>query len=193
MTLRNSPDAYGAIARTAHWATALLVVVAWLLGQFLDVFPRGPTRGDALFVHMTLGLAIVGLAVLRLAWRALDPPPPALVGSRFEPWLGLAAKAGHGLLYLLLIATPILGVTLQFARGNPVPALGLFDVASPWAADRALARQILELHELAADALGVVALGHAVAALFHHWALGDRTLARMLPGLARQSGASSQD
>ena len=74
---------------------------------------------------------------------------------------------------------------LQFARGQALPVFGLFDIASPWAMDRAFFRQMIGLHELAADALGVVALGHAAAALFHHWALGDRTLARMLPGLAR--------
>jgi cytochrome b561 len=49
--------------------------------------------------------------------------------------------------------------------------------------DRAFFREMLGLHELAANTLGVVALGHAAAALFHHWALRDRTLARMLPGL----------
>ena len=183
MPLRNSSQAYGAVARSAHWATALFIVVAWLLGQFMNVFPRGAPRGGALFAHMSLGLGVIVLVALRLAWRAVDPPPAAIEGDRFEPWLGLAAKAGHLLLYALMIAAPILGVALQFARGHAVPVFGLFDIASPWVADRAFSREIIGLHELAANALGVVAAGHAAAALFHHWALRDRTLARMLPGL----------
>jgi len=185
MPLRNTQQAYGAVARTAHWATALFIVLAWLLGQFRDVFPRGAAREAALFAHMSLGLAIVLLIVLRLAWRAIDPPPPAIVSERFEPWLGLAAKGGHLLLYALMIAAPVLGVLVQFSRGHGVPVLGLFDIPSPWIGDRAFGRQMLGLHELAANALGVVAAAHAAAALFHHWALRDRTLARMLPGLAR--------
>ena len=140
MPLRNSQQAYGAVARSAHWATALFVLLAWLLGQFRDVFPRGAAREAALFAHMSLGLAIILLIVLRLAWRALDPPPPAIVGKRFEPWLGLAAKAGHLLLYALLIAAPILGVVMQFARGQALPVFGLFDIPSPWTMDRAFFR-----------------------------------------------------
>ena len=66
------------------------------------------------------------------------PPPPAIVTPRFEPWLGLAAKAGHFLLYLLLIATPALGIVLQFSRGLPLPLFGLSAIPSPWAFDREL-------------------------------------------------------
>ena len=185
MPLRNSHKDYGSVARFAHWATALFVALAWPLGMFRDYFPRGAALNADLFVHMSLGLGVILLLVLRLVWRALDPPPPAIAASRFEPWIGYAATAGHLLLYALLIATPILGVVLQFARGQALPVFGLFDVPSPWVMDRAFFREVLGLHQLAANALGVVALGHAAAALFHHWALGDRTLARMLPGLAR--------
>ena len=185
MPLRNTQQNYGAVARSAHWATALFVFVAWPLGMFREAFPRGAARDADLFVHMSLGLGVLLLLALRLIWRGLDPPPPAVTAPRFEPWLTYGANAGHLLLYALLIATPVLGVTLQFAGGHPLPVFGLFEIPSPWAADRAFFREIIELHQLAGDALCVVAIGHAAAALFHHWALGDRTLARMLPGLTR--------
>ena len=183
MALRNSRQDYGSVARGAHWATALVVLLAWPLGQFREVFTRGAPRDAGLSVHMALGLGVIILFVLRLVWRALDPPPPAIQADRFEPWLGYAATAGHLLLYALLIATPILGIVMQFSRGQALPVFGLFDIPSPWTMDRAFFREMLGLHELAANTLGVVALGHAAAALFHHWALRDRTLARMLPGL----------
>jgi len=185
MQLRNSPQAYGAIVLFAHWTTAFCVLAAWLIGTFMDVLPRGPARGAAIFVHMSLGLAIVLLTVARLGWRHVDPSPEAIPAPGLEPWLGLAAKVGHWLLYALLIATPILGMTLQFVNGRAVPVCGLFDIPSPWAQDRELARSILALHALFADGLGVVAAGHVAAACFHHWALRDRTLARMLPLLSR--------
>jgi cytochrome b561 len=185
MPLRNSRQDYGSVAGFAHWATALFVALAWPLGMFRDYFPRGAALNADLFVHMSLGLGVILLVVLRLVWRALDPPPPAIRASRYEPWLGYAAQAGHLLLYVLLIATPILGIVLQFARGQALPVFGLFAIPSPWTMDRAFFRQMIEVHQLAGDALVIVAIGHAAAALFHHWALGDRTLARMLPGLAR--------
>lgn len=185
MPLRNTQQVYGAVARTLHWATALFIVGAWPLGQFLDAFPRGPARDVALLVHMSFGLAVILLVASRIVWRTLDRPPPAIRADRFEPWLSVGASAGHLLLYALMLAAPILGILTQFARGRGVPIVGLFEIASPWAADRDFAHTMLKLHEFCADALGIVALGHAAMALFHHWALRDRTLARMLPGLAR--------
>jgi cytochrome b561 len=182
MRWRNSLQDFGAIARTAHWASALFVLLAWLLGTFRGYFPRGEARDVSISIHMALGLGVLALVVFRLIWRALDPPPPAIHNARFDPWLGLAAKAGHGLLYLLLIVTPILGIVLQLSRGLPVPVFGIFSIPSPWTLDRDFFERTIGLHQLAANALGVVAILHAAAALVHHWLLRDRTLLRMLPG-----------
>ena len=52
MALRNSRQDYGSVARVAHWATALFVLLAWPLGQFRDVFTRGAPRDAGLSVHM---------------------------------------------------------------------------------------------------------------------------------------------
>ena len=40
----------------------------------------------------------------------------------------------------------------------------------------------MEVHELLANALLILAGIHAAAALIHHYVFGDRTLVRMLPG-----------
>jgi cytochrome b561 len=185
MRWRNSQQDFGGIARAAHWASALFVLFAWLLGTFRGYFPRGEARDDSVAIHIALGLGVLTLVVFRLIWRALDPPPPAIVNARFDPWLGLAAKAGHVLLYALLIVTPILGIVLQFSRGLSLPVFGIFSIPTPWTLERDFFERIIGLHQLAANALGVVAILHAAAALTHHWLLRDRTLARMAPGLAR--------
>jgi cytochrome b561 len=51
--------------------------------------------------------------------------------------------------------------------------------------DRAFARSVKEVHELLSNALMILAVFHALAAMIHHWIWHDRTLARMLPGVAR--------
>jgi cytochrome b561 len=91
------------------------------------------------------------------------------------------AKVSHYLLYGLLIAVPIAGIVLQFARGDALPIFGVADIASPWVKDRAFARSVKEVHEVLAHALMIVAAFHAAAALLHHRVLRDRTLSRMLP------------
>src|SRR5690349_1160726 len=76
MQWRNSAQGYGAVPQMLHWITVVLVLLAWSLGQFDDVFPKGAARAASLFVHITAGLAVVGILLLRLLWRIADPPPP---------------------------------------------------------------------------------------------------------------------
>jgi cytochrome b561 len=181
MQLRDSAERYGAMSQALHWITVLLVIVAWALGEFDDIFPKGPARAAGLYAHITAGSGVIVILGLRLLWRAGNPSPPAeptVLGA----WLDHVAQLAQLALYALLIAAPVTGIVLQFARGDALPLFGLWEIASPWAADRAFARTVKGLHELLANALVILAGIHAAAALIHHWVLGDRTLARMLPG-----------
>jgi cytochrome b561 len=65
---------YGAIAMTLHWAVVVLVLGSWFSGQFGDELPRGAPRDTGLFVHISLGIAIVGFVLARLFWRLAGPP-----------------------------------------------------------------------------------------------------------------------
>lgn len=180
MQLTNSKTHYGAGPQLMHWLTALFVICGWLLGTFLDDFPKGPIRSSALVVHMTLGQLVVVLLIARLFWRMANPPPPP-EQTRFG-WLQEAIAAlTHYVMYALLVAVPFMGILVQLKRGNALPLLGVFDVASPWPTDRPLARTLLHWHEYLADALLILAGVHAVAALMHHYIFEDRTLVRMLP------------
>ena len=181
MRVRNSSQGYGAIAIALHWIVVVLVLGAWLTGQFGDELPRGAARETGLFVHMSLGLAIVAFVVARLFWRVADPPP-APEASAFGVWGERAGKAVHYLIYALLIAVPVAGIVVQFARGHALPVFGLFEIASPWAADRAFAHDVKEIHEVLANGIMALIGLHAAAALTHHYIFQDRTLLRMLPG-----------
>lgn len=181
MRFRNSPDGYGAVPKALHWLTVILVVLAWTLGSFDDVLPKGAARAAGLFVHISAGVAILALLVVRLLWRLADPPPPP-EPSVLGEWLDRAGRLAHYALYALLIAVPIAGIVLQFARGDALSLFGLYEIPSPWVASRAFARSVKEVHEVLANALVILAGLHAAAALAHHLVLGDRTLTRMLPG-----------
>src|SRR3974390_2940125 len=181
MRVRNSPQGYGAIAMALHWIVVALVLGAWLTGQFGDELPRGAARETGLFVHMSLGLAIIAFVVARLFWRLSDPPPPP-EESPLGAWGEWVGKAVHYFIYVALIAVPVAGIVAQFARGHAVSVLGLFELASPWAADRAFAHDIMEVHEVLANGILALIGLHAAAALAHHYIFHDRTLLRMLPG-----------
>ena len=181
MQLRNSASRYGAIPQAVHWLTALFVVAGWLLGQFGDALPKGAVRDIGFLMHMTLGQCVLFLLVVRLIWRLANPPPP-LEATPFGRFAAIAAKLSHFALYALLITVPFLGIIVQLKRGHDLPIFGIWDFVSPWPADRATARTMLELHANLADALLILAGIHAAAAIVHHHVWRDRTLTRMLPG-----------
>ena len=143
-----------------------------------------PNNAPVMNGVISAGLAILAVLVARLLWRLADPPPPPEPTVLGE-WLDRAGRLAHYALYALLIAAPVAGIVLQFARGDALPLFGLSEIPSPWLADRAFARTVKEVHEVLANGLVILAGLHAAAALVHHWVFRDRTLVRMLPGSTR--------
>jgi len=178
------PQDYGAALKLLHWLTAVLVATAWILGTFGDELPKGPARETGLFVHISAGLAILALVLVRIPLRAAGstpPPEPARFGAMVLAWTVPASRVVQLVLYALLVAVPLLGILLQFADGHALPLFGLATIPSPLLADKALADSLKEIHEILANTLLVLALLHMAAALLHHWVIRDETLIRMLP------------
>ena len=99
---------YSRTARWLHWLTALL-----FLGSYLSVYYRHwftekqtPENWTALQLHLSIGVTIAVLVVLRILWRLSHPPPPLEPGTALEH---RAAKAGHYLLYAVMILMPLSG------------------------------------------------------------------------------------
>lgn len=180
MKLEAMRTRYSASAQFFHWLSALLVGVAWLLGQLRDDFERGEPRRIVDFVHVSSGQLIVALLALRIIWRFIEPPPQP-EASPAGSLADRAAKFAHILLYVLLIAAPVAGVVTLFADGKPLPSFGLGEIASPWVKDKAFEHSAKEVHEWLANGLIVLAALHASAALAHHFRLRDGVLKRMLP------------
>ena len=184
MQIRNSNERYGWPALSMHWLTAGLVVLAWSLGQGMDILPKGDARAAGIVVHISLGLAVLLVVTVRLAWRNISPPPSA-VPSRFGRWSEKFASIVHVLLYALLFAVPIVGIAYWFAHGQDLPILGLAHIPSPFPANRSVADALIGVHAILANTIVILAGFHAAAALLHHYVLHDATLTRMLPPRGR--------
>jgi cytochrome b561 len=181
MQLANSAERYGVIPKAIHWTMVLLVIMAWIMGLFLEDLPRGSTPAAGLFVHTWIGLAILLLLVVRVFWRLANRPPQP-ENTQFGPWLHRGATLAHCALYTLLAAVPLMGIATLFAQGDALSLFGIYEIASPWISDRSFGRAFMEAHEVLANMLVILAALHALAALIHHWVFRDRTLVRMLPG-----------
>lgn len=159
-----------------HWLTAVLVGLLWLIGQTIDFAPSGPLRVDYRSVHIVLGVALAVVLLVRVGWRLRHDGmlPPLDTGL-----LAYAAKAIHLVLYALLGLAVGLGLANTWVRGDSL--FGLMSIPAFDPGNTALRRTVGGWHELAANAVLIVAGLHAAAALFHHLILRDATLNRMLP------------
>lgn len=174
---RNTSKRYGAVARWLHWSFVALIAFQMIGAQLIDAFPRESFgRRFMLDSHESVGLAALLLVAARLAWK-LANPAPAGVGP---PWQQRLARIGHGALYVLLVAIPVVGYVVATARGHDPAFFGL-TVPSLFEKSRSLARAAKEIHEVLGWTLVTLALAHAGAALWHHVAMRDDTLRRMLP------------
>jgi cytochrome b561 len=88
--------------------------------------------------------------------------------------------AMHWVLYLFILAQPILGLLALNAGGHvlALPALGI-EIPALVGPEQVFKNQVKEIHETLATAFYLVIGLHEMAALFHHYMLGDNTLRRM--------------
>ncbi len=162
-----------------HWLTLLLLVGVYACIEGREFFPRGSAPRDLLkSLHFSFGLTVFALLWLRLALR-LAYGAPAQQPS-LPAWQRWPAAAVHGVLYLFMLATPLLGWLLLSAGGDPIRWFGI-ELPALLAADGGLEEQVEDLHEtLGQTGYFLIAL-HAGAALFHHYVLRDGLLLRMWP------------
>ena len=164
--------------RLFHWLSAALLAGTFGLAWSFDALGPGATAGWLVTIHRSVGLTILGLTVLRLAWRAAHPLPPLPRGPGWEHWL---ARVVQTALYLALFAQPLLGWAASTAQGDSVSYLGLWPLPDLVEADPDRADQFFALHKtLGFILLGLVGL-HIAGAL-RHGLQRDGVLGRMLTG-----------
>ena len=177
-TMQETSSRYSAVAILFHWVIAAAIVTAVLIGWNMTDLPLSPHKLELYALHKSIGLTVLGLAVLRLAWRLFRPPPPP---EPMAPWQSAAATWGHRLIYLLLFVLPLSGWLFNSIVGFPLSWFGLVTLPPLAPALPAWRGASEMLHYWIGWALIVVVTGHAAAALHHHFILRDRTLWRMLP------------
>lgn len=167
-----------------HWLVLLLVVAAYACILLRVNYERGSDIRESLKVwHFMLGLSVLGVTFLRVGLRAFVWKTPPIIPEPPRA-LHLLSIAAHLAIYAWLIAMPVAGWIILSAEGDPIPFWGI-NLPPLAGADKSLAGQVEELHELGGT-IGYFLLGlHAVAALFHHYVMKDTTLMRMLPHKGR--------
>jgi len=191
MGLKNAEQRYGVVGQTLHWVIALLILAQWYLAELAEeaesekaTHPIAALHQLALLArHKEIGLTILFLALLRLAWRWYSPPPRMPVSM--ARWQVNAATWTHYLFYVLLFAMPLSGLTISVTSKYSMSYFGLFTIPNFLAGNRELNETMEEVHEVLFDTLVVLAVIHVLAALKHQFIDRDDVLRRMLPWTAR--------
>ena len=179
MSIRNTPTRWGHIAQFLHWLIVVLIIVQVILANRAEDLPIGPKKIEVYAWHKSVGITILGLAIIRLLWRWANPTP-TLPGT-LKPYERVLANVTHFGLYLLLFAQPLTGWMMTSARGFPVSWFGFWQLPDFVSKNQALYNAMKETHDALALALYAIVFLHVAAALKHHFLLKDDVLRRMLP------------
>ena len=108
MFLKNTAHSYGTIAKWMHWLTALLFLVSYVSVYYRHWFTeeKTPENWNALQLHLSIGVTIGVLVMLRIVWKIMNRSPDPEPGTRLEH---LAARMGHYALYAMMIVMPLTG------------------------------------------------------------------------------------
>lgn len=178
---------YTSLAITLHWLVAIGIIVNVALAWIWPVVADEQVR-SLIDLHKSVGITVLGLAVLRLLWRFGNKPPALPDG--YAPWEVRLSHATHILLYLIIFAMPITGwlhdSAWKDAATHPMYLFGLFEWPrigfimdmDPVTKER-LHDIFGEMHEIAAKIIYVLFALHVLGALKHQFLDKEDELQRM--------------
>lgn len=179
--LRNTVNRWGNVAQAFHWAIVLLLILQFFLANKAQSLPLGMAQLATYARHKSVGITILGLAILRLLWRWTQRESPPLPAD-LKPYERALTHFTHYGLYSLLFAMPLTGWAMSSAKNYPVSwfSIGgaLPNLVAP---NEALFEALRTTHGILANALIAIALLHVAGALQHHFIRKDNVLRRMLP------------
>ena len=164
----NSVNSYGVVSRFIHWSMALLILGMIGVGAYMtDLAKEDPLRAQLYSMHKAVGVTLLGLAMIRILWILVSRPPR--MPAALQRWEIVLSKSTVGLLYLLMLATPIAGYLLASTGGKPVSYFGLFELPALMAKNHDLHEVLENVHGfLGYTVLTLVAL-HFAGALKHRF------------------------
>ncbi|PZU09691.1 cytochrome b/b6 domain-containing protein [Sphingomonas sp.] len=116
---------YSRVAMWLHWLIALAIFYNLASGLLRPVMPRG-----FFMWHISSGMTIIVLTILRVVWRLTHKPPPFLP---MQKWEANVAHVVHFLLYVAMVALPFSGWAMVSAN-PPIGSPGAAFVAAERAA-----------------------------------------------------------
>ncbi len=174
--LQNTKSNWGAISVAFHWLIALAIFAQFLLGWIAEDMRMSPDKFELFVWHKSIGVTVLLLVALRLAWRLHSAPPQSIASGREL----LLARVGHASLYVLMFAVPLSGWWISDTSRIPFRIFWHVPTPDLMAANREASELAEQVHGALTTLLLILVVVHILAALRHHFLLKDATLRRML-------------
>ena len=179
MSGSDRPERYSTTAIALHWLIAVAVAAQIAFGWWMLQVPKDPVgpRVNAFNLHKSIGLTLLLLVAIRLAWRVTHRPPTL---PPMPAWQATAAHLNHWLLYVCLLVQPLSGYLGSAVSGYPVRYFGM--LLPDWASKNVPLKDLLSVVHLTTSWILVAAITlHIGAALKHQFVDRDHLLRRMWP------------
>jgi cytochrome b561 len=173
---------YGTTAKIFHWLIVALLLAQYLIGWLMPDLHRNMKPGAPMTFHVSIGIVILVLIVLRLIWRLTHPVAPE---SSLIRWQRLSSEAVHWLLYALVLATTATGWLFASFRGWSTQFFYLVPMPMLASENSAAGKAMDGWHQALEWTLLAVIVLHVAAALVHLFVYRDRIMQRMLPDRAQ--------
>lgn len=176
-SLSRNAAGYDGVAKFFHWLVVLLIAAQFVIGWTMPDIHKG-TRPDGLIAwHLGVGAALIAAVLLRIVWRVTHRPAPVSL----SPLLSTVSHITHGLLYLTLVAVPVLGWANASSRGWSVKLFGMLPYPALSPVGSPVGHAMGDIHGVLAWMLFALIAMHIAGAFFHRFVLKDEVLERMLP------------
>ena len=175
--------------RLLHWFMAICILAMLFIGVGMvsSVMPKYLTLVS---IHKPLGIAILVLALVRLAVRLIYGAPSLPVDLPAP--MKLAAHLSHYALYALMIGMPLIGWGMLSAAAYPVVLFGGVQLPAILPQSDSLHALLWSAHFYLAFVFFALILLHVAAALFHALIRRDGVFEAMASVSARDGVAPAE-
>ena len=164
--LMNDNENYGLISKLLHWAIALAIFGLLGLGIYMEGLEKAnPDRQGIYALHKAIGSLVLFFAAFRIVWNRVSPAPA--LPDAFQGFERILPKVIVGLLYLLMLATPFMGIMMTQLYGMPVNIFDFFQLPTLVAKNKELAETVRELHGIFAWTMLTLIILHILGAAKH--------------------------
>ena len=175
MRLTNNLTEYGSISKIFHWLSAAVLLIQIPLGFYLVDLDFSDQRITIEDIHVTLGLTVFYIIIIRLINNILNPTPkldPSIFkGQKF------IAKLNHILLYVAILSITISGILKKLFNGE---TLVIFFKEIKIQDNFVLADQFYNIHIFSNyTIIGLIAL-HIFAVIIHKLFFNENLLKKIL-------------